>query len=435
MRVPVVAAVTGTRWEADLVSRLERETTDITVVRRCVDLADLLATAATGTARAVLLSADLRRLDRDALARLSAGGLAVVGLVTPGDAAAEQRLRQLGVRHVLDADSSAPAISAAVSSALAELSMSSAPTSYSDPLAGYDDRLPPDAAPLGGVAAQPGTGRLIAVWGPTGAPGRTTVGIGIATELARGGVSTMLADADVYGGVVGAALGLLDEAPGLAAAARLANNGQLDLRSLAGVAPLVAANLRVLTGISRASRWPELRPAALEQVWALSRSLVSVTVIDCGFSVELDEELTFDTSAPRRNGATVQTLEQADVVLAVGAADPLGMQRLLRGLSELGDVAPSVAPRVVLNKVRRGAVGPDPRRQLAQALDRYAGVEPTAFLPYDRDPLDVAILQGRALCEVAPKSPLRLALAALADGVGEHPAPRSQRRRLAGRRA
>ena len=43
-------------------------------------------------------------------------------------------------------------------------------------------------------------GRLVAVWGPTGAPGRTTVATYLACELAGLGVSTVLADADTYGG-------------------------------------------------------------------------------------------------------------------------------------------------------------------------------------------------------------------------------------------
>ena len=62
----------------------------------------------------------------------------------------------------------------------------------------------------------------MAVWGPTGAPGRTTVAVGLADEAARLGISTLLVDADVYGGVVAQVLGLLDESPGLAGAARLA---------------------------------------------------------------------------------------------------------------------------------------------------------------------------------------------------------------------
>ena len=90
MRLPVVTAVVDARWEAGLVSAFERSEHNIIVVRRCVDLADLLATAATGTARAALLSADLRRLDREALARLAAAHIAVVGLVPPGDEQADR---------------------------------------------------------------------------------------------------------------------------------------------------------------------------------------------------------------------------------------------------------------------------------------------------------------------------------------------------------
>ncbi len=207
----------------------------------------------------------------------------------------------------------------------------------------------------------------------------------VAAELAASGVPTLLADADVYGGVVAQVLGFLDEAPGLAAAARLANNGQLDVAALAAAAPQAAPNLRVLTGISRADRWPELRPAALDQVWELARSLAAVTVVDLGFCLEQDEEVSFDTAAPRRNGATLTTLAAADTVLAVGAADPVGMQRLLRGLAQLREVVPGALPRVVLNRVRRSAVGAEPEAQLAEALERYAGIRDVAFVPDDRE--------------------------------------------------
>jgi len=425
--VPVLTAVTGASWEAAFVAGLERTPAGITVVRRCVDLPDLLAAAAAGTARAVLLSAELRRLDRDALSRLAAAGMAVVGLVTPGDEAAEQRLRHLGLQHVLPADAEPAAIGTAVAEALGERG-SPAPA-YSSPLAALPD-LEADDALAEAVAApvEAGSGRLVAVWGPTGAPGRTTVATGVAGELAAGGTSVLLADADVYGGVVAQLLGFLDEAPGLAAAARLANNGQLDLAALARLAPVAAPGLRVLTGISRAARWPELRPAALEQVWAQARSLAAVTVVDCGFSLEQDEELSFDTAAPRRNGATLVTLEQADMVLAVGAADPVGVQRLVRGLAELHEAVPGVRPRVVLNKVRRSTVGADPRTRLAEALDRYAGVTDVLFVPYDTEATDAAVLGGRLLTEVAADSAVRAALVDVAAAVLGRPVVRSRRR-------
>jgi Flp pilus assembly CpaE family ATPase len=426
MSVPVLTAVTGATWEADLVAGLERTPAGITVVRRCVDLPDLLAAAATGTARAVLLSAELRRLDRDALSRLAAARVAVVGLHTPGDPVAETRLRQLGVRHVLPADATSAQIAAAVTAALAERAdeRSEQGAGWSRPLEG----LPADAvADAADADVPPGTGRLVAVWGPTGAPGRTTVAVAVAAELAASGVPTLLADADVYGGVVAQVLGFLDEAPGLAAAARLANTGRLDLASLAAAAPVAAPGLRVLTGISRADRWPELRPAALEQVWQLARGLAAVTVVDLGFCLEADEELSFDTSAPRRNGATLATLAAADTVLAVGAADPVGVQRLVRGLSDLAEAVPGARPSVVLNRVRRGPVGSDPEAQLAQALERYAGVRDVAFVPDDRDALDAALLAARTLGEVSPGSPARLALAELAAGLVGRRTPRRRR--------
>jgi len=435
--VPVIAAVTGASWEAALVAGLEREPSGITVVRRCVDLADLLAVATTGTARAALLSAELRRLDRDALSRLAAARVAVVGLFTPGDEAAAARLRSLGVGQVRPADAAPADIAAAVAvavQAMPSLASSGPDAAWSRPLDGLDDVYPDSTGvPTTGVPVEPGSGRLVAVWGPTGAPGRTTVAVGVAGELARSGVSTLLADADVYGGVVAQVLGFLDEAPGLAAAARLANNGALDVVGLARAAPQVGPGLRVLTGISRAERWPELRPAALEQVWETARSLAAMTVVDCGFCLEQDEELSFDTTAPRRNGATLTTLARADVVLAVGSADPVGVQRLVRGLTQLREVVPGVAPRVVLNQVRRTAIGPDPQRQLREALERYTGIGDVWFVPLDREAVDAAVLQARVLGEVAPGSAVRAAMAALAAGlVGQPSAAQHSKRRRRG---
>ena len=433
-RVPVLTAVSDAVWEAELVAALERGDLGVGVVRRCVDLADLLATATTGQARAAVLSADLRRLDRDALTRLALAGVAVVGLVPPGDEVAERRLRQLGVAHVLPSDSPPEVLSAAVLEAVRAGAQPS--TGERSGLADPADAL---AEPSGGLppprASEAGPGRVIAVWGPTGAPGRTTVAVALASEAAGLGRSSLLVDADVYGGVVAQVLGLLDESPGVAAAARLANTGSLDLPSLAGLARQVAPELRVLTGISRADRWPELRPAALEVVLEQARRLAAVTVVDCGLALEQDEELSYDTTAPRRNGATLAVLAAADTVVVVGSGDPVGLQRLVRGLSELRDAVPGVEPVVVVNRVRRSAVPGDTAAEIRGALRRYAGVEDCVLVPLDVAGMDAAVAAGRTLREAAPDSPARLALSALtATVVGVRPSRAAPRRRLARRR-
>ena len=421
--VPVLTAVTDPRWEADIVASLARDD-GVRVVRRCVDLADLLAAAAAGLARAVLLSADLRRLDRDALTRLAVAGVAVVGLVVPGDEQAERRLRQLGVQHVLPADAAAEDVSAALVAAVGAADVVG--HDYADPRAVLPAPVdgPPELVPAAG-----GSGRVIAVWGPTGAPGRTSVALGVAAELAALGHSTLLVDADVYGGVVAQLLGLLDEAPGVAAACRLANNGTLDVAALAELAVTVRPGLRVLTGIARAERWPELRPSALEAVLGLARSLGSYVVVDCGFGLERDEELSYDTVAPRRNGATLAALDAADTVVAVASGDPVGLQRYVRAWGELADLLPGRTPVTVVNRVRAAAVGGgEPEAEIAAALSRYAGITDVRFIPLDLDGYDVAVATGRTLVEVAPASPARLALQAIAAGLSGTTLARRRRR-------
>ena len=255
---------------------------------------------------------------------------------------------------------------------------------------------------------------MIVVWGPAGAPGRTTTAVSLAAELAEAGASTLLVDADTYAASVGQVLGLLDEAPGLASATRAADHGTLDVHQLSRLAPQVIPQLRVLTGIARSHRWPELRPAAMGTVLRLARSLSQFAVVDTGFCLEQDEELSYDTAAPRRNGATLAAIEHADTLIAVGAGDPVGLQRLVRGLQDLGELT-SRRPLVVVTRVRAAAVGSNPERRVREALERYAGVADPVLVPDDPAALDAALLAGRTLAEVAPASAARKAYAALAQ--------------------
>jgi len=437
MALPVLVAVAGGH-EARLVAGLEAPGSPVRVVRRCADLSELLSAATAGLARAVVVSVDLPRLDAEAVARLHELGLVVLALQPPEAAGVAVPL--VGVDTLpTDADHRevADLLVRAVerrerAAAVPADPATSGPRSGSRPGAGAGSGVPLAAAgpgpsgqarggtaamafagPAGGVPAA--AGQVVAVWGPTGAPGRTTVAVTLAAELALLGQSTMVADADTYGASVAQVLGLLDESAGLGAAVRAALQGGLDAERLARLAPVVSPRLRVLTGLVRPSRWPELRPAGLDVVWQRARQVSAWTVVDCGFSLEADEEISFDTSAPRRNGATLSALAAADVVLAVGTADPVGLQRLVRGLQELADVLPpGQPPRVVVTRVRAASVGSPPGLKVTQALARYAGVEDPVLVPDDRSACDVALLEGRTLTEAAPASAARKALAALA---------------------
>ncbi|MEV0799178.1 hypothetical protein AB0I34_15865 [Kribbella sp. NPDC050281] len=417
MSVPVLLAVTGAPWEADVVRRAEGAP-GIRVVRRCVDIADVMAAAASGQARAVLLADDLPRLTSDAVAALHARRIAVVALVDPSENGepfgTEDRLSRMGIERILPADVSPEDLGRAVTDAV-----DAGPPITASHFSGGFVPVTPETAGNPPPEYSNGSGRMIAVWGPTGAPGRTTVAVGLASELAAKGVPTLLADADVYGGTIAQQLGMLDETSGLAAAARSAASGALDMPMLAKHARQVEPRLLVLTGLSRADRWTELRPAAVESIWSTARMLAPCTVVDVGFCIESDEEISFDSLAPRRNGATLATLEEADEVIVVGAADPVGLTRLIRAIHELRAVVPSADIRVVVNRVRSGSLGSSPADAVTEALDRYAGVPVTALLPNDQNAVDAAMAAGRTLAEAARSSKVRKALQQLAAVVAE----------------
>ena len=425
----VVATGVVAEAEARVATALGR-TPALRLARRCPDLADLLSVVEAGRADAVVVSADLPGLDRSAMARIRAAGVAVVGLYAPGDEQQQRVLLQWGVTACLPHTASANELGEAVqqeASGAAEPPRAPLDSEQPDPVSSSDESevLVDDE--------QTDPGQIITVWGPVGSPGRTTVAVNLAEELAHHGVSALLVDADTYAASVAQYVALLDEAPGIAAATRLADAGHLDLLGLASVAPEVVPGLRVLTGLPRADRWPEVRAAAFEEVLEQARRLARVTVVDVAAPLEDDEELSYDTLAPRRNAVTLTALRAASTVLAVGAADPIGLQRLVRGLDELRPLVER-PPRVVVTKVRASAVGAAPERKVAEALDRFAGVAEPTTLPDDREALDQALLAGRLLCECAPTSPLRSALAALAAelaGVETRPRSRRGRRRVA----
>jgi MinD-like ATPase involved in chromosome partitioning or flagellar assembly len=239
--------------------------------------------------------------------------------------------------------------------------------------------------------------------------------MGLASFLAESSVTTMVVDADVYGGSQAQLLGLLDESSGLLAAARSANKGSLDPQRLAAHARAVSPTMRVLTGLPRADRWVELSPVLLRRVVDTARSLCQVSVLDCGFCVELDEEISYDTAAPRRNGATLAALEAADRVVVVGAADPVGLGRLLRALSDLSVQVPGADPLVVVNRMRPtlGWSAAD----VAALVRRTSRLEVAAFLPDDPAACDRAVVRGQSLAECAAGSKLGKAMRRLAEVV------------------
>jgi MinD-like ATPase involved in chromosome partitioning or flagellar assembly len=272
-------------------------------------------------------------------------------------------------------------------------------------------------------------GRVIAVWGPAGSPGRTSLAICLASELAAAGHTVALADVDTFSGSIAPALGLLDEAPGFAAACRLAAADSLTQQELERIGQRYLSSrgsFWVLTGIGRPNRWPELSAERVGKVVRACRDWVDFTILDTGFSLENDEEISSDLFAPRRNGATLAALREAGDVVAVGSADPVGLSRFLRAHVDLIETVDTEIVTVVMNRIRAGAIGPRATGQVRQALQRFGGISSPVFVPYDQAAFDTAVLTGKTVLDVAVRSPARLAIAKL---VGERLAPQETRSR------
>nr|WP_243843548.1 regulator [Microbacterium endophyticum] len=259
---------------------------------------------------------------------------------------------------------------------------------------------------------------VLAIWGPHGAPGRSVLSIELARELSRGGRHVALIDGDTHAPSLALSLGLSDEAPGLAAACRQAEFGGLDIAELERVSTSVGGSdgrLDVLTGVNRASRWPEISASRLSQVLHASRFWADHTVIDVSASLERDEEIVSDLhDGPRRNAATLTALAAADVVVAVFSADPSGVARFLRAYSELRATVGTTRVVAIANRLRPGALGIDARGQIRRTLERFAGIHEVWFIPEDTRAADAAMLASRAIGDIAPRSAITHAIRRIA---------------------
>jgi hypothetical protein len=224
-------------------------------------------------------------------------------------------------------------------------------------------------------------------------------------------------DADPYGGAVAQQLGILDEVSGLLAAARLAAGGMLEPR-FGSVQRGVGDHLTVVTGLPRPDRWVEVRAGAVEHLLEVAAAHGDV-VVDSGFSLESDPAGEFG-SRPPRNQMTLAALGQADEVVVVGSADPVGLSRLARGLVEVREVTAGAPVRVVVNRMRSSLGWSE--KDIAGMVEGFTRLVGLHFLPDDRPTVDRALVAGRTPAEVGD-SPLGRAVGDLVDAVAPGSVP------------
>ncbi|WP_233187997.1 AAA family ATPase [Actinomyces qiguomingii] len=420
--------------DAGILRAINAPGSGMTVVRRCADTTELLSAALAGLGGLAVVGTDFDELDRTVIDRLSRAG--VTGLLLAPDADRERwsgvgwpvesyatppaevcaRLQAIGRGRTTPPEAPAPAaplasgqVSQEEVDLWEEFEAAAAPhtPSYS-PL--------PDQAAVNAETAS-ARGALVVVWGPQGAPGRSTLAAALAAGLAD---ETILVDADVEAPSLTQLLGLPEDSSALATAARLASRGRLDAEVLDRILVPVSDGCRLLTGLGRPGRWRELPPAAMPEVWERCRFSAPWTVVDVAGG-QVDDAIDDFTLEPGRGAVTAELLRSADVVVIVGAGDPIGVRRLLQLIDDLDDdIRPSGRVEVVVNRVRAAAAGPAPQRAVRQALARFGGVEEVTVLPDDAQTADRCLMEGRSVLEAAPASPLGKAMAELVDRIDPH---------------
>ena len=390
--IVALMAAGGAPWESTALTALNGHP-GVVVLKRCVDIDDLLASASAGQADVAVLGLDSPGLDVAAVDHLRKHGVRPVAVVA-SDLVEPGRVRgsRIGIRALVPDDEL---------EALPEVVTAPDPTPTAI--------RPPAEPPAVPVPAPGSTGRVIVVWGPAGAPGRTTLAAAMAAELARRQRRTILVDADPYGGTVARQR---DHGRGVGAARgrQAGDRGALEAR-FASVQRGVDGWLSVVTGLPRPDRYAEVRAGTIEHLLEVARSQAHV-VVDTGFSLEDEPGREYAarraaTSHPRRDRRRRRAgrgrVGRPDGAVAAGA----GPGRPTRATG-------GVPARVVVNRMRPTLGWSE--KDIAAMVSGFARSSGLPFLPEDRPAVDRALISGRMLVETG-ESALTRAVAGLVDAL------------------
>jgi MinD-like ATPase involved in chromosome partitioning or flagellar assembly len=224
---------------------------------------------------------------------------------------------------------------------------------------------------------------VIAVTGPYGSTGKTTVAINIAVELSLGSDRVLLIDGDLQGHSIANHF-LLTEAPsGLGAAVRIAGQNRIDQSQIERLSfQYLKSTLRIMPG-SGGLFGQGVDQLAIGGLLESARENFDFTVVDLG-SIPVEDQ------SPQAL-LNHSVLSQADKSIVVALADPIGIFRLLsieqQALSACGD------PLLIVNRVRNSVIW-QARREIEITLQRLSTLAPKAYLADDPAHLDQALRTG-----------------------------------------
>ena len=262
---------------------------------------------------------------------------------------------------------------------------------------------------------------VIAVWGPAGSPGKSTVATNVAAELALSGQRVLLMDLDTLAPSLALGLGLVDTPAGLSACLRLAEQNRLSIDEFNRLTISISLGrneLKFMSGLSSAHRWSEVTSERFEKLLSCLEGVLDHVVVDLPqatvFKSNFFHPSNMLVSESHRDTLLTSVLTKAAKVVMVSGCDPVAAQRFLRAKEFLADLDSTVCPLVVVNRFRTNALGNRAKDELIETYLNLAQLRIDVFIPEDRENLDKAMLNGLPLALLKRSSPARVAIADLA---------------------
>jgi hypothetical protein len=261
------------------------------------------------------------------VAEVHARGRAVLGVFDREEPAARAHLQAVGVDHVIESDRG--------------------PKAFVDALAELRARRYAHAPDEPSHNAAARCGRIVVVGGPRGS-GRTEIALQLAPAL-----GAVLVDADDVAPSVGPRLALEIE-PNLRTAIEAVEHGRGAVTD--SLRQVVNDGTSVVVGLPNASAWAQVRPGEVVRVIDRVAAESALVVVDGAGSLE-----DFGVPGRERHAVARALVLEADVLVGVCAATPVGIARFLSWVVEARRLAPTVRMAIAVNRApgarfRRGEI-------------------------------------------------------------------------------
>lgn len=237
--------------------------------------------------------------------------------------------------------------------------------------------------------------KVVTVWSPNGAPGRTTIAASIAAEFAKLGNRTLVIDADSYAPSLEFQFGINQSHAGIAAVARAAIQERLNQESFNKLAldfSFGKIELKIITGLSMPDRWQEVGFDGIQAIVEFAEQHFDCIVVDVAAPIEL--QVIHEKSLVQRNSMSVAALKFASHVVAVCGAEVSDVNRFVWEYQQLKSLELPGELQVLVNKLRTATLGRSAAKQIAETIQRLTGCQVAEFIDFDQSAADRAKLDG-----------------------------------------